>query len=129
MYRKLLMDKLGIYGDRLAIVVSAIAFGLFHGDINQIIYAALLGFVLAYLYSRTGNMWLCVLLHSVINFFGSIIPMLIMEPMEKFYELYELFLAGEAINEAEFATLSLIVGGYSVMTYAMLFAGIFIFFR
>ena len=129
MFRKLLMDKLGMYGDRLAIVVSAVAFGIFHRDINQIFYATLLGFVLAYLYSRTGNMWMCVLLHSVINFFGSIVPMLIMEPMERFYELYSLLLSEQAIDEAEFASLAPIVFGYAILTYGMVFAGIFIFFK
>lgn len=45
-FRKLLMDKLGTYGDRLAISVSAIAFGLFHGNLSQFFYAVFLGFVL-----------------------------------------------------------------------------------
>ena len=62
-FRKLFMDRLGVYGDRLAIVVSAAAFGLFHGNISQFFYSALLGLVLGYVYSKTGRIIYPILLH------------------------------------------------------------------
>ena len=48
MFRKLMIDRLGRYGDAVAITVSSIAFGLFHGNFYQFFYAAMLGFVLGY---------------------------------------------------------------------------------
>ena len=129
MFRKLLMDKLGMYGDRLVIFVSGISFGIFHGDINQIFYATLIGLVLAYIYSRTGNVLYCIGLHMILKFLGSVIPLLLYDSTERFYELYDLMLAGEAVNEAELARLFLIVGSYSLVIYAMVIAGVILFFR
>ena len=48
MFRKLIIDRMSIYGDKLAIIVSSIAFGLFHGNFYQIFYATLIGFILGY---------------------------------------------------------------------------------
>ena len=129
-YRKLLMDKLGIYGDRIAIVVSAISFGLFHGDISQLFYATLIGFVLAYLYSKTANVWICALMHALINFFGSIVPMLIMESADTVLKLLEEAEAGltpEDINEYYGALL--VTGAYSLFTYGVIIAGVILFFK
>ena len=74
MFRKILMDKIGIYGDRIAIVVSAVSFGLFHGNISQFFYAAILGAILAYVYSKTSNIIYPIILHAAVNLFGSVIP-------------------------------------------------------
>ena len=39
-FRKLLIDRLSVYGDRMAIIFSAAAFGLMHGNLYQFFYAA-----------------------------------------------------------------------------------------
>ncbi len=136
-FRKLLMDKLGIYGDRIAIVVSAVAFGLFHGNLYQFFYATLLGLVLAYIYSRTSNIIYPILMHMTLNFFGSIVPLPVLENTDRFMELYNIFLETAEENTAEFyalygeefSRLSLIVGGYSLIVYTFVIAGIVIFIR
>ena len=131
-FRKFLMDKLGMYGDRLAIFVSAISFGIFHGNLYQFFYAAMLGFILAYLYSKTSNIWYPIGLHMIINFIGSVIPMLLMDKMERFEELSEIVLGGTEISDeimAEFSQLSMVVGTYSLLNMAMTVAGLVIFFR
>jgi len=70
MFRKLLIDRLNIYGQKFAILFSAIAFGLFHGNFNQFFYAAALGLVFGYVYSKTGKLRYSIILHAAINFFG-----------------------------------------------------------
>lgn len=131
-FRKLLMDKLGMYGDRLAIFVSAISFGIFHGNLYQFFYAAMLGFVLAYLYSKTANVWYPIALHMIINFFGSVIPMLLVDKMTRFEELSEIVMSGAEITDeimTEFSQLSAVVGTYSLASIGMTIAGLVIFFR
>ena len=45
-------------------------FGLFHGNLNQFVYAFTLGIFLAYLYVKTGNIKITIALHMMINFVG-----------------------------------------------------------
>ena len=73
LFRKLLIDRTRRYGDLPSILLSGILFGLFHGNFFQFFYAALVGMLLAYIYTRTGQYWWCVVMHAVINFMGSIV--------------------------------------------------------
>ena len=43
LFRRLLLRRLRPYGERFALVASALCFGLFHGNLNQFFYAFLLG--------------------------------------------------------------------------------------
>ncbi len=72
-FRKLLIDRTRRFGDTVSILTSGLCFGLFHGNFFQFFYAAIVGMLLAYLYTRTGKYWLCVAMHAVINFTGSIL--------------------------------------------------------
>jgi len=128
-FRKLLMDKLGIYGDRIAIVVSAIAFGIFHGNFYQLFYATLLGFVLAYMYSKSGNILYPTLMHMLLNFCGSIIPILIMPYMDKLTEIMESTQEGAALNSVEYFTALSVVGTYAFIQYGIAIAGAIILFK
>ena len=132
MFRKLLMDKLGMYGDRTAIFVSAISFGLFHGNLYQFFYAAMLGFVLAYLYSKTSNVWYPIALHMIINFIGSVIPILLADKIARYEEIATVIANGGEITDeltAELASITPVVLGYSFFTIAMVVAGLVIFFK
>lgn len=73
LFRKLLIDRTRGYGDRTAILLSGLLFALFHGNLFQFFYAFLLGLILAYMYTRSGNLWWCVAMHAVVNLLGSII--------------------------------------------------------
>lgn len=73
LFRKLLIDRIRGYGDVAAILISAISFGLFHGNFFQFFYATLLGLVLAYMYTWSGKIWWSVSLHMIINLMGSIV--------------------------------------------------------
>ena len=71
LFRRLLLRRLRPYGERFALVASALCFGLFHGNLNQFFYAFLLGLVLAELALSTGCLWQAVLLHALVTSFPS----------------------------------------------------------
>ena len=72
-FRKQLIDRMNIYGERLAVFTSALMFGLFHGNLSQLFYAFALGLVFGYVYLKTGKLRYSVGLHMFINFLGSIV--------------------------------------------------------
>ena len=62
--------KLGAFrehGDGLAVVLSAVLFGLFHGNVLQVPFAFILGLALGFLVVLTDSIWPAVLLHFVNN--------------------------------------------------------------
>ena len=88
-FRKLLLDRLSVYGGKFAIIVTAVAFGLFHGNLDQFFYAALVGVVLGYVAVKSGNWLYSVALHMVMNFIGGIIPVFVNDSYEKVSEWAE----------------------------------------
>lgn len=71
-FRKLLLDKLRRFGDMPAILLTGIAFGLFHFNLQQGFYAAVLGFLFAYITIRTNTVKYSIILHMMINCIGSL---------------------------------------------------------
>ena len=74
MFRKVILDRVRIYGETKAIVFSALAFGLFHMNFYQFFYAMFVGALLAYLYLRTGNILIPYLYHAFVNLVGGFLP-------------------------------------------------------
>jgi uncharacterized protein len=70
-FRKLLLDKLRRFGDVPAILMTGIAFGLFHMNLSQMFYAAVLGFIFAYITIKTNTIRYSILLHILVNFLGT----------------------------------------------------------
>ena len=76
-FRKILVDKTRLYGDKTAIWISAFTFALFHGNLSQFFYALVLGMIFAYITIKTNTVLYAVLLHILVNLFGStLIPAL-----------------------------------------------------
>jgi membrane protease YdiL (CAAX protease family) len=65
-FRGAIMRKLEPYGANLAIVVSALLFGLYHMIIIQAVFAFLVGIILGYAAQRYSLKW-AILLHILIN--------------------------------------------------------------
>lgn len=76
-FRKLLIDRTRRWGDAVSVLLSGILFGLFHGNLFQLFYTTMFGFLLAYIYTRTGRLGWCVGLHALTNFWGGIVPTLL----------------------------------------------------
>ena len=70
-FRKAIIDRIGRYGELTAIFLSALIFALFHMNLIQFFYAFGLGLIFAYLYLNTGRIRYTIMLHMLINFFGS----------------------------------------------------------
>ena len=73
MCRKLVLDRLLPYSERLAVITGGLFFGLLHGNFYQFFYATFLGILFSYVYVKTGNILHTILMHMIINFTGSII--------------------------------------------------------
>ncbi|MBE5928028.1 MAG: CPBP family intramembrane metalloprotease [Lachnospiraceae bacterium] len=73
LFRKQIIDRCARYGEKMAILFSALMFGLFHMNLFQFFYAFGLGLVFAYTYTRTRKLRYSVVMHMVINFMGSVI--------------------------------------------------------
>lgn len=77
-FRKLLIDRIRPYGEGISVLVSAVTFGLFHGNFNQFFYAFGLGALFAFVYVKTGRVRYTVMLHMAINFVGGFLgPLLV----------------------------------------------------
>ncbi len=83
MFRKFLIDRIVPYGQKAAVVVSGVAFGLFHGNFYQFFYASFLGMIFAYLYSSTGRLRYNILLHMMINMVGGVVPVMLMQQLDE----------------------------------------------
>ena len=57
-----------------AVLISSLLFGLAHGQILWICYATLLGVILAVVALKTESLTASILLHMVLNIFGTVIP-------------------------------------------------------
>ncbi|MBO5929106.1 MAG: CPBP family intramembrane metalloprotease [Clostridia bacterium] len=66
-FRGFVFGSLRAHGDGVAVVLSSLLFGLFHGNWVQIPFAFMIGLVLAYLVVLTDSIWPSVLLHGVNN--------------------------------------------------------------
>lgn len=81
-FRKIIGGKLLKYGQGVAIVISSIMFGLFHGNLNQFFYAFFLGMLLAFIYVKTGNIKYSIIVHMMLNAVGTVISVLVMQNLD-----------------------------------------------
>lgn len=72
-FRKQIVDRTKIYGEKTAVILSGLLFGLFHTNMFQFFYAFFLGVLFAYIYVRTGRLRYPVLIHGIINFCGAVV--------------------------------------------------------
>ncbi len=66
-FRVCVLGTLRKYGDWFAIAVSAVLFGVIHGNIVQSVFALLVGLVLGYITLSTGNVRLAIGIHFLNN--------------------------------------------------------------
>lgn len=82
LFRKVLIDRLIVFGDVAAIMVSAVLFGLIHGNFSQLFYAIGLGIVFGFVYVRTGKIKYTIGLHMLFNFSGGFVPALFLKKLD-----------------------------------------------
>lgn len=77
-FRKFIIDRTAVFGEKRAVLLSALTFGMFHMNLYQFFYAFLLGWLFGYIYLRTGRLRYPVILHALVNFIGSVLgPMML----------------------------------------------------
>ena len=66
-FRGVILSALRKYGIGFSIVVSGVLFGLAHLDASSAVFATIAGLVFGFLYAKTNNLWLTVLIHALNN--------------------------------------------------------------
>lgn len=123
LFRKTLTEALRPWGWKFAAFVSGAAFGLFHGNVEQMVYAFIIGVLLACVYLKTGKIRYSIILHMAFNFFGSFVTLAIMRlttnpaDLEAYAELAN-SVSGSYLSEMppEFAELSIRMMPFTLAT-------------
>lgn len=123
-FRKALISRLRVYGERLAVITSAVLFALFHGNLSQMFYAFLVGLVFGYIYLRSGKLRNSLILHMIVNFMGSIVAPFMLGLVDE-SALKGLSAASAAMDPAAMAEL-ITPGMIAFVLYALLLVGLFI---
>ncbi|MBQ4514432.1 MAG: CPBP family intramembrane metalloprotease [Anaerolineaceae bacterium] len=113
-FRKLMLDRTRAYGEKTAIIFSAICFGLFHGNLTQFLYAGCVGLFLGYVYCKTGKVLYTMIMHILLNGTSSIILLLV--PMLEQQDQNSVAIGGISL-----LLIFLILGIMTVMGFILLF--------
>ena len=73
-FRKYICGKLLPLGEGYAVVISALVFGLIHGNIFQCFYCIANGLLWGYVYVKTGKIRYTIAGHMLMNFFCGVLP-------------------------------------------------------
>lgn len=71
--RGYVMGNLRLFGDKFAVIASAIVFALMHGNLIQAPFALIAGFALGYLSIKTGSMWTAIVIHALNNLLSLVV--------------------------------------------------------
>ena len=115
-FRRLLLDRMRTIDKPAAVFFSALAFGLFHGNVVQFFYAFGVGLLFGVIYLRTGRLQYSIVLHMLVNFFGSMVTMLLLPKIDLLHPLDAL------------APL-LALGGYAMLLMTAAIAGVVLLIR
>lgn len=92
LFRKILIERTIKYGEFFSAIFSAFVFALYHGNLNQFIYAIPLGCFFAFIYIKTRNIRYTIILHMIVNFFGSFVSQTLMDYSETLLGIYGIIL-------------------------------------
>lgn len=92
LFRKFLIDRTIQYGELLCVIFSSFVFALYHGNLNQFIYAFPLGLFFAFLYVKTRDIRYSITIHMAVNFLGSFVSQTLMDYSEKLLTIYSTFI-------------------------------------
>ena len=70
-FRKILLKKTLIFGERAAVIFTSAAFALVHMNLYQFFYAFVIGVILGRTAILSGDIKYCIALHSAVNLTGS----------------------------------------------------------
>ena len=111
-FRKILCDRLLPLGEGYAVVISAFAFGLVHGNFFQFFYAFAVGLIFGAIYVKTGRIWVTMIYHGVINLMGGVLAPWILNRIAPLMEESNLILMEEYLSAGDTEALSALVSPY-----------------
>lgn len=76
-FRGIVMQPLRRYGDGFAIVMSAIVFGLVHGNLVQIPFAMVVGLIIGFFVVKSNSLWVGIVIHLINNTASVVLTMLL----------------------------------------------------
>lgn len=120
-FRKLLLDRARIYGEKLAIFVSALLFACYHTSVYQFFYAFFVGLVFGYLYLRTGRLWVTALMHAIYNLVCIILPYVMLR-----FGIFGAFMEAETVDEQIAIIVENPVGAAVACVYGFICLGLLI---
>lgn len=71
-FRGVVLSALRRYGIGFSIAASALVFGLAHMDPSSVVFATIAGLVFGFLYAKTNNLWLPILIHALNNLIATL---------------------------------------------------------
>ncbi len=86
-YRGVVMERLKPYGNGFAIFVTAVLFGLTHGNLQQVFYATTLGICLGYIAITTKSIVVTTIMHAMFNSISGLLLLLMSVPQIQDYML------------------------------------------
>jgi len=127
-FRRLIIGRVIRYGERFAIIFSALFFALMHGNLYQFFYAFGLGIFFGYIYVSTGRLRYCVAMHMIVNFVGSFISTLLLRvtDIEQLPELSDAssMLSPEAASDFLLRNFDSLIGAAAMGVYALALIGL-----
>ena len=95
LFRGVVLSTLMPYGKSTAVVISAVCFGLMHGNFYQFLYTTVAGLILGAVYVMTDSIWPGTIIHMINNAL-SVLQMVMMENLTEEYA-YILWIAVECL--------------------------------
>lgn len=134
-FRKELISRTRKYGEKTAIVFSALFFGLVHMNLFQFFYAFALGLAFGYVYVRTSKLRYSVVMHMFVNFMGGVVAPWVVTNIDIDSLMNVLTSAengdGTAMMQwmGQNATGMMIFGIYMLLYYGLIIAGVVLLIR
>ena len=125
LYRKFLIDRLHVYGGKVAVVTSAAMFALFHGNFSQVFYTFLMGLVWGYVYYKTGKVIYTIIMHMLVNLGGSVVSVYLINKLNSFDLSHMDMAALISYPEALFAMVGVFL--YVLIIFGLAIAGLVCF--
>lgn len=118
LFRKILIDRTIKYGAKVSIILSALLFAFFHGNINQFFYAFLIGGFFAYVYIKTGKIKYSIALHIILNLMGSVVSLFVGEAGQAIAQnSFNMFDLGIVLIYFIVIIIAFLIGIYELVNY------------
>ena len=124
LFRGNILSGLKQFGIKIAVVVSALIFMLMHGSPDQTVHQFIIGLIIGYLFIKSGNLWLGVIVHFFNNFIAITEVYVLQSMINSLSEEVEIVVTtntitvGSLIFDLIYALIMAAIG-YKLIKYAM----------